>query len=149
MTETLFVILVTTILGPTRIAFYAIEKAQAFLKGLNLDVPITPYDGHYIDIYLPIAGHKAIEYGRDPDCNNWYVPWETGMRGWETRKQAYAEAIDWAYSNELPIRHHDQLIRRYLIGSCDDCSIQGSVACTIGACPTPEILAQVEQEKGV
>lgn len=146
MQGTLFMVFVTTILGLTKIAFTTRKKAQAFLDGIKLDTPIATYDGHFIDIYLPVCGHKAVEYGRDPDCNNWYVPWKTGMCGWETRKKAYAEAIDWAVSCDLPIMCDDQLIRRYLIGNCENCIIKGSVACMIGACPTPETLAQAEKD---
>ena len=120
MLDTLFVVPVSTTLGNVKVAFTTLSKAQSFLDSIKSDVPVQAYNGHYIDIYLPICGHKAIEYGRDPECDNMYVPWQTGICGWETPKKAYAEAIDWAFSIEIPIMHHTEFFAQYLTGSDHD-----------------------------
>ena len=119
MLDTLFVVLVSTTLGNVKVAFTDRTKAQSFLDSIKLDVPVLAHNGHYIDIYLPICGHKAIEYGRDSECDNMYVPWQTGICGWETPKKAYAEAIDWAQCEEMPIMYND-LMLPYLVQSNND-----------------------------
>ena len=87
------------------------EEANAFaVAASKLEDKVyvaTPWDGDsYITIYKPIAGWKAVQYSKDPECDNMFTPGETGMCGWETNKQAYAEAIMWAEAIEVPVMFH-------------------------------------------
>lgn len=77
---------------------------QALPANTTVDPKIYP---RFIDIYLPMAGHKAIQYWWNPE--GFWEPWETGMRGYATAKEAYREALMWAEAEELPYVEHPEL----------------------------------------
>lgn len=59
----------------------------------------------FIDIYLPIAGHKAIQYwwnNEDKTLGGFWEPWETDICAFRTEKEAYASAKAWAEADNLP-----------------------------------------------
>lgn len=65
----------------------------------------------FIDIYLPIAGHKAVQYwwNEDKELGGFWEPWETGMCAWRTAKEAYLDAKMWAEAEGIPYIHHPEL----------------------------------------
>lgn len=60
------------------------------------------YRGHWISVYQPIAGWKAIEYWWNPDMGGFWEPWQTGFSAWATKDEAVIDAKVWAEAEELP-----------------------------------------------
>lgn len=59
----------------------------------------------FIDIYLPIAGHKAIKYwwnDEDKTLGGFWEPWETDICAFRTAKA-------WAEADDLPYIVHPEL----------------------------------------
>lgn len=58
------------------------------------------YRGMWITTYLPISGHKAVQYWWNPE--GFWEPYQTGMCGYETQKQAEYEGLEWAEDENIP-----------------------------------------------
>lgn len=72
----------------------------------------------HITIYKPIAGWKAIEYWWNPgepvsgnelpeDDNGFWEPWDTSKFAFDTAKEAWAYALQWAMAKDLPLINLD------------------------------------------
>jgi hypothetical protein len=62
----------------------------------------------FISVYMPIAGWKAIMYGRDPDCDGMFVPWETADIAFKTKAEAEDHAQSWAKNEGLRYEPSDE-----------------------------------------
>ena len=57
---------------------------------------------HFITIYKPIAGWKAVEYWWNPDMEGFWEPGQTGFSAWPSRELAELDAKGWAEAEDLP-----------------------------------------------
>jgi hypothetical protein len=101
---------------PCKYAFHAEQEANAFVLDYAPYAEVVRSEGHYIDTYLPIAGHKVIEYGKDSDCDGMYVPWQTGYWAYRTEQEAYKDACSWAAAEELPVLYNAKYYKRVPLG---------------------------------
>jgi hypothetical protein len=59
----------------------------------------------YITTYKSIGGWKAVLLKWDNEV--YYEPWQTGMCGYATEKEAIQEAKEWAMAEEIEYRERN------------------------------------------
>lgn len=90
----------------------------------------------YIDVYLPIAGWKAVLYGE-------YGPIETSFRAWDTPEEAYNYALSWGKEIGVPVKEHTSFGScpthglNVVDGKCDVCSSDELIAMMRKRFPVP------------
>jgi len=91
----------------TTLLFQHAKDAEDFANANN--AKCEPWNGEaYVDIYLPVAGWKCVMYSRDDDVGGMFTPWQTGFCGWETPKEAYAEAHIMAEGYGIPVMYQSE-----------------------------------------
>ena len=84
----------------------ALEEIMKWEK--HYSQPEPPDPNFYISVYKPIAGWKAIMYGRDPDCGGMFVPWETSQLAYSSKTDAELCAKSWAKCEDIDYVKSDE-----------------------------------------